>query len=769
MSFIISLVWITDIFNWQKLDTDKIRNIQLSTRIYDKDNEEAFRIDGSVDRVYVHLDELPEYVSNAFIAAEDIRFYTHKGIDIRRIFGALVANLKSGGYSQGASTITQQLIKLTHLTSEKTLARKAQEAYLALQLEKAWSKSEILEAYINTVYYGGGAYGIDAAANRYFSKKASELTLSEAALLAGIIKAPSAYGPHINASAALQRRNYVISAMSEAGFISQADANSAVNDAITLNETIPEYTKSWYADQVCVEACDILDTDFETLIAAGYHIFSGYDPEKQLAADSTMSSSDIYPEEAAESALVAIDPNSGEIVALIGGKNYSARFGFNRAMAAKRQPGSLIKPISTYATAVENYHYLPTSFVYDVQREYSDGYMPGNSGGNFNGAVSMRYALSKSLNAATVDLADVIGIESIVATLSRFGIETHASDRNLALSLGAMTYGVTPAEMCASYAALANSGIYSPPHCIRKITDRNGNIVYEYEKNSARAVSDETAYIITDILKTAASEGTAKALRSVSIPVAAKTGTSGLENGDTADAWATAYTPDIAVTVWIGKDSNSNGGMAASVTGGGYAAPACAEFLKAIQHTLSGADFNMPSSLTSILIDSYALENEDRLLLATENTPAAYTCREIVRPDIEIPYSDIWEVPAGIDDLRLTDNSDGHPSICFTSTSNYSEYLIIRTKDHKSELIAVLQGKQGDSLVYEDADAAASQAYAYSVIPRHKLLYSLGATLTGPESPAITYSPKGFLNSLTSLFDIDNSPQKIESITRPLF
>lgn len=769
ITIIVFFVWKTDILNWQKLDTKKIYNMELSTIIYDNKNNEAFRVDGKVDRVYVHLDELPDYVPDAFIAAEDIRFYSHNGIDFRRILGAVFANIKSGSYSQGASTITQQLIKLTHLSSEKTIARKAQEAYLALQLEKAWSKCEILEAYINTVYYGGGAYGIEAAANRYFSKSAAELTLSETAVLAGIIKAPSSYAPHIDLSAALSRRNYVISSMADAGFINYFEASAASSEPINLTETIPDYAKSWYADQVCVEACEILDTDFESLLAGGYHIYSGYDPVMQSAADNTMASGEFYPEATAEGALVAISPSSGEITALVGGKNYTSRFGFNRAISANRQPGSLIKPISTYAAAVENHHYLPTAFLYDVQREYQGGYKPGNAGGAYNGTVTMRYALSKSLNAATVDLADVIGIEDIAGLLSRFDIVASKNDHNLALSLGAMTHGVTPVKMCAAYAALANSGIYNMPHCIRRISDRNGSIIYEYNTQSSRALSEETAYIITDMLKTAAKEGTAKVLQSVSIPVAAKTGTSGLENGDTADAWATAYTPDIAVTVWLGKDSNYDGGMAASVSGGGYAAPACGAFIKMITPDISGTDFKMPDSLTSILVDSYALEKEDRLLLATENTPAAYIRRELSRPDIAIPHSDIWNTPPAVTDLRLINISEDHPALCFTSTSDYSEYLIIRKNGDVSELTAVVEGKNGETISYEDIASDISHAFTYSVIPRHKILYNLGITLTGPESPEIIHSPDGLLNSLSSFFERNNSEKDIESITKPLF
>lgn len=767
---VILLIWQLDIFNWVELDISKLTNLELSTRVYDSDDTQVDVLSGSVRRVYVELDTLPDYVYNAFIAAEDARFYSHSGVDVKRIFGALWQDAKTRSFSQGASTITQQLIKLTHLTSEKTLARKAQEAYLALKLEKVLTKSEILEAYINTVYFGGGAYGIEAAAERYFGKTAQELTLSEAALLAGVIKSPSSYAPHLNIDAALSRREYVIMAMEREGFISSAEATAALNEEVTINagnESTGRY--AWYLDEAAREAREILGISYEELLGGGYSIYTGLVPELQTAAEEVMSGDEYYPEAEAQGALIAMEPTTGEVIALVGGREYSAQFGLNRATSARRQPGSLIKPISTYAAAVEKYGYIPTSTVYDVQREYADGYAPGNSGGKYNGEVTLREALARSLNAATVDLADTVGISCVADCTRSFGISVDEADENLALALGSMTYGTTPEEICAAYCVLASGGMRPEAHCVRRIVDRYGKTVFEYEAENVRVTSAETAYIITDMLKSAAAEGTARALATLEIPVAAKTGTAGLENHDTSDAWATAYTPDAVVTVWFGRDSNANGGMPRSVTGGAYAASACADLLGRISGELSGADFCAPAGVERLLIDGYALENEGRALLASGNTPGEYVISELFRENTELPVSDVWDAPAAVMDLQLVSGDGEIPVIEFTCTDSYAEYVVVRRCRNVAEAAGVVRGKAGEKISFTDEYADTTQINVYSVIPRNALLHEAGYTLTGAESGSVQAAPSGLLNGIAALFDGGGEIPDVESISNPLF
>lgn len=766
-----ALLWQLDFANWQSLDMEKIYGAPLASAVYDSAGAQAGELYAAENRKYAALSDLPEYVPAAFIAAEDARFYSHGGIDMRRIFGAIWHDIKTTSLSQGASTITQQLVKLTHLSSEKTIARKAQEAYLAICLERELTKDEILEAYLNTVYFGSGAYGIGAAARIYFGKEAAQLSLGETALLAGIIKSPSGYSPRENMDRALKRREYVLSAMEKTGSISSMQSKAAYNEKITLVEVSAGDAKyGWYIDEVAREAQNLLDLSADELFSGGYAIFTSLDTRLQTSAEEIMSDANIYPEAAAQGALIAMNAENGEIIAVVGGREYSVRRGLNRATMSRRQTGSVIKPVSTYAAAVDRYGYGPTTLVYDVQRQYDGGYSPGNSGGAYNGAVTLRTALARSLNAATVDLADTIGISSVCNYAKALGIPLDAGDENLSFALGSMTYGATPAEICAAYCTLANGGTTTAPHTIRRIEDRYGNIIYEYNEKPKKVLESESAYIISDMLITAAQTGTAKALSKLPFPVAAKTGTAGLDNGDTSDAWTAAYTPEIAVTVWMGKDSNAKGGMAAGVTGGGYAAPACLRFLKAASPLLSGNGFAIPDGLAPMLIDGYLLENELKVALASENTPGKYAVYELFRKNaLPEQVSKIWEAPDAVTDLVVSKSGAGAPFIQFTGSSDYAEYMLIREADGESELIAVLTGSAGEKVEYEDVSADTAQKNTYTVIPRHRLLYESGRLVTAESGIRADYRPAGLMNGIAGLFEGNDPGKIIESAEYPLF
>ena len=766
-----AFVWQLDLGHWEKLDVDKIHDVRLATRVYDAQNEVAGSLFASENRVNVSIDSLPAYVPEAFVAAEDARFYKHGGVDLQRIAGAAWHDVKTMSYAQGASTITQQLIKLTHLTSAKTLSRKVQEAFLAVRLEGILTKDQILEAYLNVVYFGNGAYGIGTAAEKYFGKSAAELTLGEASLLAGVIKSPSRYAPHVNLDAAKGRRQYVLASMIENGYITQEQADAAEAEPIDVaSSASASGAYGWYIDEVAREAQEVLGISAEELLSGGYSVHTALDTGAQQAAEATMEDTSFYPEAAAQGSLIAMNPDNGEVVAIVGGREYEVQRGLNRATQSRRQPGSSIKPLTTYAAAVDRYGYVPTSPAYDVQRTYGDGYSPGNAGGTYNGQVTLRAALARSLNAATVDLADTVGVDALTKYAKAFGLSIEQEDRNLALALGSMTYGVTPEEMCAAYSALANGGMVHKPHLIRKIEDRYGNLVYEYAPQDARAVTVQSAYILTDILKTAAKSGTAKALSSLPFPVAAKTGTAGLPNGDTSDAWTVAYTPEIAVAVWMGLDSNANGGMAASVSGGGYAAKACAEFLSQISQKLHRRDFQRPSGVNVLLVDGYALENEHRVALASANTPSEYVVSELFEGETDtMPVSDVWDAPGPVSDLTIMSTAGETPVIGFTAVSPYAEYLVVRNTNGAYDIVAILSGAAGERLSYTDAGADLGAEHAYTVIPRHKLLFELGTLVTGAESSAVRYSPGGLLNGLTNMFRGFDEKDEIESGERSIF
>ena len=755
------LVWQLDFPSWQKLDLNRIRSLPRSSVLYDKNGEKLGALYGQQERVYAGLEQIPEDVVAAFITAEDQRFFEHNGVDVKRIFGALWHDIKTGSLEQGASTITQQLVKLTHLSSEKTISRKAQEAVLALRLEKKMAKNEILEAYLNTVYFGNGAYGIGTAAKVYFGKDVKDLTLAEGALLAGVIKSPSNYAPHLKAENALRRRNMILESMLDAGAIGKESHEAAVAEKLDIiPQNSSEIQYGWYMDQVMTETEAILGMEAEEILSSGLHIYTGLDAQAQQIAEKLFENGANFPDPAkdgtpVQAAFIALDTSSGEIAAIIGGRDYTVMRGLNRASQMLRQPGSAIKPVSTYAAAIEYKGFLPTSTVEDVQREFSEKYLPRNAGGNYYGTVTLREALSRSLNVATVDLADLIGMQNVRSAIASFGLPLSAQDVNLSLSLGSMTNGVSPAQLCAAYCSLANGGERVQAHAVRRITDERGKILYEAKPVRERAVSPQTAFLVTDMLKTAAQSGSASALSSAGMPVMGKTGTVGESSGGNRDIWTVAAVPEMAVAVWMGFDEPSPEHALPDWAGGSsYPAQLCAAFYRAMTPSLSGSDFAVPEGLTGVKIDTAALQEEHRVLLAAANTPEEY-CRIEYFPENRIPseVSNLWNAPQMVDDLTLLCGDGEPPAIAFTARDANADYLVLRRSGDETEIAAVLRGDAGNVVIWSDPDADMNAVQRYCVLPRHHLLYESGTLLAGPESNEVRWSPGGILNRLFSVKD----------------
>lgn len=742
----VAALLVLDVGHWATLDMDKLRSFQQSTVVLDGNGQQAALLSGSEKRILLSLDEIPPEVQNAFIAAEDARFYRHPGVDFYRIGGAIWANIKSGDYDQGASTITQQLIKLTHLSSVKTLSRKAQEAWLAMQLERRASKQEILEMYLNVVYFGKGAYGIEAASRAYFGVPASELTLAQGALLAGVIKSPSKYAPHLHPDNAVSRRNLVLDAMLEQGFITKVEADSAKNDPLVLAEQKDETLQyAWYVDQAAAEAEQMLGIEAEELLSGGYTIYTALNPQMQKSAQDLFADDSLFPANAgdgtpAQAALICEDVQTGEVLSVIGGRKYEVRRGLNRAVQMKRQPGSTFKPISVYAAAIDRYGYLPVSIVDDTQRDFGGGYQPRNVNDSYNGLVTLRQALSRSLNAATLDLLTQVGVDSALDYARRAGLELDARDENnLSIGLGSLTYGVSPAALDAAYAPLANGGASAQAHLIRKIVDAEGRTVYEYQPQSQRVMSAESAYLITDMLQTAAATGSAKALNSVGFPVAGKTGTVSMENGGNRDAWTVAYTPRVSVAVWMGFDDPGGARKLPDAVGGsGLPARLAAAFLKQNADDAAGGDFPMPSGLKEALIDGEALKTLNKAMLISEYTPRSQIQTEIF-PTGKLPteVSDVWRKPTPVYDLSVDWNDAGQPLIFFTAVQSDAQYNLYRTDGTQNELIATLSGEPGDRLSYADAAYNSASGARYYVLPVNAPLLEEGKTLEGEMSSQV--------------------------------
>lgn len=749
------LLYALDFSSWQKLNLDKIVNVNAASVLYDKDGNEFGAVGKSKSANYLKKDEIPEHVKNAFIACEDKRFYSHSGIDIKRIFGAFLNNIKSASYSEGGSTITQQLVKLTHLSQEKKLSRKANEAVLAMKLEKALSKDEILTAYLNTVYFGAGAYGLENASRIYFGKSPRELTIAEAATLAGIIKAPSAYSPRNDPEKAEERRNYVLLRMMEDGYISKSDMEKAKSKAIEVVSNADREEFPWYRDLVLDEAEEKLNLSADEILTGGYQIYTCIDQERQKRIETLYKIDSLFPQNAsdgtkAESTFICVDAQNGGILCCVGGRGYEVMRGFNRATDARRQPGSALKPLSVYAAAIDGLGMSPTTIVDDTQRTFDGGYAPKNAGGSYNGLVTLREALARSLNVASVSLIEFTGIDRARDYIKRFGLPVEKSDNGLALALGSMTKGVTPMELTEGYAALSNGGRVVNAHAIEKIVDRNGKTVYEFAPTNKRAVTMESAYMLTSMLTTAATTGSARALKDAPCPVAAKTGTVSIDENKNRDAWTAAYTTEIAACVWMGFDETTEDMYMRSAESGSFAAKLMAEFMK----SETGKEFRRPDTIAELSIDKQALSNQKRVWLAPENAPKTLTQTEIFlkgrEPNVISPA---FQTPVRPNAPEVSEKGD-EIIIRFTIADEAYEYLVFSETEGNKELIASVTGTLGEKK--EIHVPRKTKTTVYTLAARNKIMHEAGVTLLSLESDGVeVYGKKtitGMLENLLSGF-----------------
>jgi penicillin-binding protein 1A len=499
---------------------------------------------GDTGGAAVHLSELPPYLPAAFVAIEDRRFYSHFGIDPVGILRAMVRDLTGAGGMQGGSTLTQQLAKNLFLTQERTLSRKIQEAILALWLERKYSKDQILELYLNRVYFGSGAYGVEAASERYFGKSAKMVNLSEAAVLAGLMKSPARLAPNHNIKAANERAAQVITAMAEQGHITEAMAKLALSSPAQLVRQKGSGSVNYAADYVM----DMLD-DTVGAIDEDIVVTTTIDPKMQAEGERALTD-ELNAKGAkfgvAQGALVALDPD-GAIKALIGGRNY-ADSQFNRAVSAKRQPGSSFKPF-VYLTALER-GLTPDSVREDAPITIK-GWNPENYSRKYLGEVTLTQALSKSLNTVAVRLGQEVGPKAIVRTAHRLGI---ASDLEPNASIALGTSEVTPLELVTAYAAFANGGIGVQPHVITRVRTANGKQLYARRNaNNGRVIEPQYVAMMNSMLEqTLQKGGTAEKADLPGWQAAGKTGTS----QDWRDAWFIGYTSDLIAGVWLGNDDN---------------------------------------------------------------------------------------------------------------------------------------------------------------------------------------------------------------------
>lgn len=568
----------------------------VSSQVFDSHGRLITTLHSDQNRLPIDINKVPQNLQNAFIAAEDNRFYEHIGIDPIGIFRAIFANLTNRGIAQGGSTITQQLAKNAFLSQEQTLKRKIQEAMLALEIEHKYSKKEILEMYMNQIYFGQGAYGIQTAAKTYFNKDVNELTLTQCAMLAGLPKSPNYYSPFNNLNEAKKRKNVVLDQMVKYGYVSAAEAEDAKNQDLGLSKSHQSKEADEYAsfiDYVSQQVAKKYGDD--ALYKEGLKIYTTMDVDKQHAAVRAMRNlPNNYTDENGltqpQAAIVSIDPKTGHILAMVGGRGQDS---FNRASMAVRQPGSAFKPF-VYLTALQH-DMTPDTTMNDQPVTYGS-WSPKNAGGSYSGTMTLSDALAHSVNTIAVQLADQVGTKNIIANAKKMGITTlDAKDDNLAMALGGLTKGVTPLEMASAYGTFANKGVHVKPTAIVKILDRNGNVLedastLEKEETKTRVMSEREAYEMTTMLEGVIDHGTGTAA-AIGRPAAGKTGTT----DDNKDAWFVGYTPDIVTAVWIGDDTGSH--SLGEIYGGTIPAEIWKDYMSSATSDESGGDFSAPSGM----------------------------------------------------------------------------------------------------------------------------------------------------------------------------
>lgn len=569
--------------------------------IYDRKGEVLAELHAEQNRTYVELANIPLTLRQAVIATEDKRFYEHEGVDPLGIARALWVDVTQGK-RHGGSTITQQYVVNTFVKRENTLTRKVKEAILAYRLEKSYSKDEILEKYLNAIYFGHGAYGVQAAAETYFGKGLSELTTGECALIAGVIRSPGTYSPRVDLQAATDRRDVVLKQMLDLGYIDQATHDAAATEPITLAQPEPTDAKApYFVEWVKQTLSEMYGAD--AVYKGGLRVTTTLDLAMQQAAESAIATI-LDRDDDPAAALVAIDPKTGQVLAMVGGKDFNSQQ-FNVAVQGHRQTGSSFKPF-VLITAIEQgispeqtYECAPATLQIPGGQTWK---VTGAPGGR-TGPMRLREATERSVNSVFARLILDVGADKVAATARRMGI-TSEVEAVPAIALGGLKTGVTPLEMASAFGTLATNGVHVPPYGIVEVKDASGDVLFTAEPKAEQVLDPAVAYLATDILRGVVAKGTGTNAR-IGRPQAGKTGTTQQYR----DAWFIGYTPDIVASVWVGYPDSQKEMLnvhGIKVIGGSFPARIWAAFAKKALKDVPPSDFTRPAGLVS---DTICLES----------------------------------------------------------------------------------------------------------------------------------------------------------------
>ncbi|MGM9928190.1 MAG: transglycosylase domain-containing protein [Bacillus sp. (in: firmicutes)] len=633
----------------------------VSSKIYASSTGELIGEVGTEKRDYVNFEEIPDLVVDAVLATEDARFYEHNGVDLLRLGGAVIANFTDGFGSQGASTITQQLVKRSFLTDEKTLKRKAQELWLSLQIERKYSKEEIFEMYINKIFYGQNANGIAKAAEIYFGKTLDELDLAEAATLAGLPQSPTNYNPFNYPERAEKRRNVVLSLMHKHGYITESEMKEA--QAVPIEDyLLPEDERGTGNSSVYDAFIDLVieevqeKTDYNPY-TDGLEIYTTLDPDAQEYVYDVLNTDEYisYPSDEFQAGITLLDTTTGKIRAIGGGRNQTVSRGFNYATDIERQPGSTIKPILDYGPAIEYLKWSTYEQIVDEATTYSDGTPINNWNNRYQGQMSIRTALAKSLNIPALKAMQAVGLEKSKAFGESLGLEFKDGFYE-SYSIGGFSTGISPLTLAGAYSAFGNEGIYNEPYTVEKIVLQDKTTTIDLTPESEVVMQDYTAFMISDMLKTVVTSGTGTEANIPGLPVAGKTGTTNYTDEERAkwgitdsaavpDSWFVGYTTQYTMAVWTGYENKSE---YLGKTSQSIAKKLFKNIMSHVSEDVKTKDFKQPNSVQKVGVEI----GSNPAKLPSANTPSdqityEYFVKGTVPTEVSQSY-DKLDAPTGL-------------------------------------------------------------------------------------------------------------------------
>lgn len=682
-----AFLFITIAYITTPLNKSKLESTNLGIEIYDTTTKTT-PIYYSADKKIISSSYLQPHTLNAFIAIEDKRFYDHNGYDLKRIIKASLVNLKTGNKSQGASTITQQLVKNILLTNKKTYSRKFKEILLAIKTEKNFNKNEILNMYLNSIYFGSNAYGIENASNLYFNKSASELDINQSAILAGIIKSPSYYSPIMHPEIAFKRKNLVLKQMYDNGFITKQEYDENTAKPIDISRNKNNYDNS-YNQQVIIEACELLNISEKELLRQELRVYTYLNNDIQQLLEKSLYSSSFEGDK-----LSIVVDNDGKVLAYLGDSYYDLS-------KMRRNPASTIKPLIVYLPAIALNKVSPLTPILDEKLE--TGYSPKNAGDKYNGWTTIRTALSNSSNVCAIKVLNEIGLDTANAYGQNLNL-FHTYHNNPSVALGDIGGGISPLTLARAYCVLQNNGIDKGITFIDKIEDKNGRIIYQNSGYNHKLFNEEDCMLLNDMLITCAKEGTAKRLGDLPFDVASKTGTA-QNNEKNTDLWNIAYTPHHLCLTWCG-DATSKG-LDSNASSSFHPTLINKDILSNIYSSYSPQQFKLNDNIVKVGIDSIEYENNHILTIAPDNALDRYIIYDIFKkdniPDIASPT---YLEPSF--DLSVDLTTIG--AKISINTSPIFDYEIYALTDNKIRLI----GKYTDTL-YDDKVFAYGNIKYYAV------------------------------------------------------